>query len=168
MPARLRAALAVACAVTLAAASCSGPPRDSGSSSMTTSEASFPAGWRQIQVDDDVTLAVPPDAVAQSAQPIDSIFGLLRGEGYEIAYDYGHGGDDLQVYAEEEGFTSRSREVGGRSATEIAFSGSGGPWAYVRLVRVDHGRNVLTLRMACADEETCRAADDLFDSVRLA
>jgi len=33
---------------------------------------------------------------------------------------------------------------------------------------VQHGMNVLTVRMACADEETCRAADVLFNSVRFA
>jgi hypothetical protein len=134
---------------------------------MTADEAFLPAGWQRIQVADRVALAVPPDAVAQRVQPIDSIFALYRGESYEIAYDYGRGGDDLQVYAEEEGFTRRRRDVGGQPATEIAFRGSGAPWGYVRLVRVDHGRNVLTLRIACVDEAGCSAAEDLFDSVRL-
>src|SRR5215213_4384594 len=113
--------------------SCSRSPRDPGGSAMTAPEASLPAGWQRIQVADRVALAIPPDAVAQRVQPIDSDFVLYRGEGYEIAYDYGRGGDDLQAYAEEEGFVRRSREVGGRPATEIAFRGSGAPWGYVRL-----------------------------------
>jgi len=156
-----------AVAVALAVASCSGTPEDPGGT-MTMSEPSVPAGWQQIQVDDSVSLSVPPDAVTESVQPIDSIFGMLSGEGYEIAYDYGRGGDDLEVYAEEEGFHRQSREVGGHRGTEISFRQSGDPWTLVRLVQVQSGRNVLTVRMACADEETCRSADVLFDSVRFA
>ena len=159
--------LLLTAAVAVATASCSETPEDPGDT-MTTSNPSGPAGWQQIQLDDLVSLSVPPDAVTQRVQPIDSIFGMLRGEGYEIVYDYGRGGDDLEVYAEEEGFHRKSREVGAKRGTEISFRPAGGPWTLVRLVQVQHGRKVLTVRMACADEETCRSADVLFNSVRLA
>jgi hypothetical protein len=154
-------------AVAVAVASCSGTPKDPGGT-MTTSDLSVPAGWQQIQLDDSVSLSVPPDAVTQRVQPIDSIFGMLRSDGYEIVYDYGRSGDDLEVYAEEEGFHRQSRQVGGNRGTEISFRQSGDPWTFVRLVQVQHERNVLTVRMACVDEETCQSADVLFDSVRFA
>ena len=133
---------------------------------MTTSKASVPEGWRRIALDDAVRLAVPPDAQAQSVQPIDSIFGILRGEGYEVVYDYGRSGDDLSLYADEAGFSERSRDVEGRRGTEVSLREQGDPWAVVRILQVQDGRNVLTVRMSCIDEETCRAADVLFDSVR--
>lgn len=134
---------------------------------MTTSEQPVPSTWNRVQVEDSVSLAVPPDAVPQSVQPIDSEFGLLRGPDYEIAYDYGRAGDDLEVYAEEAGFRQQDRKVGGHQGSEISFRQPAGPWPLVRLVQVQHGTKVLTVRIACADEETCRLAPILFDSVRL-
>lgn len=131
---------------------------------MTTS--SVPQGWQRIELDDAVSLAVPPDAVAQRVQPIDSIFGILRGEGYEVIYDYGRSGDDLSLYADEPGFSKSSRDVDGRQGTEVSLWGQGNPWTAVRILQVRDERNVLTVRMSCIDEETCRAADILFDSVR--
>jgi hypothetical protein len=133
---------------------------------MTTSTPSVPEGWQRIELDDAVRLAVPPDAVAQNVQPIDSIFGILRGEGYEVVYDYGRSGDDLTMYADEAGFSERSRDVEGRPGTEVSLRGQGDPWTDVRILQVRDGSNVLTVRMSCIDEETCRAADVLFDSVR--
>ena len=94
-----------------------------------------------------------------------SVFGMLGGEGYEVAYDYGRSGDDLAMYTEEPGFSRRSRDVAGRPGTEVEFRGSGGPWGHVRMLQVHVGGNVLTVRMNCVDADTCRAADVLFDSV---
>jgi hypothetical protein len=154
-------------ALAAAAVSCSGlaDGRDDPGDTMTTSTP-LPEGWQRIELDDAVSLALPPDAVAQSVQPIDSIFGILRGEGYEVVYDYGRSGDDFSLYADEAGFSRRSRDVEGRRATEVSFRGQGDPWTDVRILQVRDGRNVLTVRMSCTDEETCRAADVLFDSVR--
>jgi hypothetical protein len=153
-------------AVAVGLSSCAGSSENPGGT-VSTSGSAVPAEWRLIQVDDAVSLSVPPDAVAQSVQPIDSLFGMLRGDGYEIAYDYGRGGDDIEVYAEEADFHERSREVGGQRGTEISFRHSGdAPWTIVRLVRVQYGKKVLTVRMACVDDATCRSADVLFDSVR--
>jgi hypothetical protein len=131
---------------------------------MTTS--SVPQGWQRIELDDAVSLAVPPDAVAQRVQPIDSIFGILRGEGYEVVYDYGRSGDDLSLYADEAGFSKSGRDVEGRQGTEVSFRGQGDPWTVIRILQLRDGKNVLTVRMSCIDEENCRAADVLFNSVR--
>jgi len=133
---------------------------------MTTSAPSVPEGWQRIKLDDAVSLAVPPDAMAQSVQPIDSIFGILRGEGYEVIYDYGRSGDDLNLYAEEAGFSKRSLAIEGRRGTQVSFRGHGDPWTAVRILQLRDGRNVLTVRISCIDEETCGTADVMFGSIR--
>jgi hypothetical protein len=125
-----------------------------------------PEGWRQFELDHVVSFAVPADASAQDLQPIDSIFGILRGEGYEVIYDYGRFGEDLAALVDQPGYTQRSREVDGQVGDEITFSGDENPWGVVRILRVEHDRNHLTIRVSCADAETCRLADSLFDSVR--
>jgi len=125
-----------------------------------------PAGWRRISLNGAASLAVPPDAQDQGVQPIDSIFGILRGQGYEVIYDYGRSGEQLTMYKDEPGFISRNISVDGRPGTEVSFQGSGQPWGHVRMLQVQHGRDVLTIRVSCSDEDTCRLADDLFHSVR--
>ena len=125
-----------------------------------------PEGWRQFKLDDVVSFAVPADASSQDIQPIDSIFGILRGEGYEVIYDYGRFGEDLAALGDQPGYTRRSREVDGQAGEEVTFRGDGNPWDVVRILRVEHDRNRLTIRVSCVDDETCRLADGLFDSVR--
>lgn len=125
-----------------------------------------PSGWRPITLDDAVTMAVPPDATERDVQPIDSIFGLLRGPGYEIVYDYGRFGERLSDHADRPGYTHTPRVVGGRPGTEVSFRGDGHPWVKVRIIQVRDGDDTLTVQMSCAEDEVCRLADLLFDSVR--
>jgi len=125
-----------------------------------------PEGWRTIELDDAARFAVPPDAQAQDVQPLDSIFGMLRGQGYEVIYDYGRFGEDLVALEDQPGYARRARTVDGRAADDVTFRGNGAPWSTVRLLHVADGRNHLTIRVSCTAEETCRLADDLFDSVR--
>ncbi|WP_309111048.1 hypothetical protein [Saccharothrix sp.] len=124
-----------------------------------------PEGWRVLRLGDAVELAVPPDAAAVEMPPVDSVFGVLRGEGYEIVYDYGRYGEDLAELRDQPGYASRERQVQERTATDIEVAGSD-PWRRVRVLRVDNGPNQLTVRVSCADDETCALADTLFDSVR--
>jgi hypothetical protein len=126
-----------------------------------------PDGWREITLGDSVSFAVPADVTAQNVQPADSQFGILRGTDYEVVYDYGRYGEDLSALADKPGFTRATREVAAREATEVSFRGDGNPWGYVRLMtmRPDESTH-LTIRVSCADEATCRMADEVFDSVR--
>ena len=127
-----------------------------------------PVGWHQVELDDVASFAVPPDASEQDLQPLDSIFGVLRGEGYEVSYDYGRFGEDLAAYRDQPGFTREVREVAGRAGEHVTFRGNGNPWEVVRIISVPDDRNQLTIRVSCADDETCRLADDVFDSVQFA
>jgi len=154
-------------ALAAAAMSCSGPLHDRGST-VTTSTPSVPEGWRRVEIDAVASLAAPPDMVAQSVQPIDSIFGILRGEHDELVYDYGRYGEDLSSYADQAGFSSRSRDVEGRQGREVSFRMQGGSSNIVRILQVPDRGKVLTIRMSCTDEETCRSADAVFDSLRFA
>ncbi|XVV07699.1 hypothetical protein ACQPW3_20900 [Actinosynnema sp. CA-248983] len=124
-----------------------------------------PEGWRVLALGDAVELAVPPDAAAVDLPPVDSVFGVLRGEGYEIVYDYGRYGEDLAELRDLPGYTQRERQVQDRTATDVAVAGSD-PWRRVRVLRVDNGLDHLTVRVSCVDDETCAFADALFDSVR--
>ena len=126
----------------------------------------IPAGWSAIRVGDAVTLAVPPDAREQKAQPIDSIVGILLGDGYEVIYDYGRYGGRLSAYKDRPGYKARTRSVYGRVGTEISFQADGQPWGVVRILQVEDGQDVLTIRVSCVDDDACRMADDLFDSIK--
>lgn len=126
-----------------------------------------PEGWREITLGDAVSFAVPPDARTENARPVDSEFGVLRGENYEVVYDYGRYGEDLSALTGKPGFTRTAREVDGRAATEVAFRGDGNPWDFVRLLTLmPDESNHLTIRVSCVDETTCRLAGDVFRSVR--
>lgn len=127
-----------------------------------------PAGWRPVKLGDAVTFAVPPDARDQDVQPIDSIFGIIRGDGYEVIYDYGRSGEQLSAHEGQLGYTRRSRSVDERTGVEVSFQADGKPWGVVRILQVQDGRNVLTIWVSCVDKDPCRLANDLFDSVRLA
>ncbi len=139
---------------------CSSESADGGSAVTT------PAEWRQVALGEVVTFRLPPDASAQSTQAVDSNFAVVRGEGYEVIYDYGRYGEDRAVLAEQPGYTSRTRDVDGHPGEEVTVRANGRPWNVVRLLLVEHGRNHLTIRVSCVDQETCRMADAIFDSVR--
>jgi hypothetical protein len=119
--------------------------------------------WRELGLGSAVTFAVPRDAVAQDVAPVDSLFGVLRGEGYEIRYDYGRYGEDLTVLYEEPGYTQTTRDIDGHTAAEITYLS---PPGIVRLLSVAHDHNFLTIRISCTDAATCRLADEVFASVR--
>ncbi|KOX18416.1 hypothetical protein ADK67_37135 [Saccharothrix sp. NRRL B-16348] len=125
-----------------------------------------PEGWRVLRLGDAVELAVPPDAAEVDLPPVDSVFGVLRGEGYEVVYDYGRYGEDLADLRDLPGYTRRERQVQARTATDIAVAGAGDPWRRVRVLRVDNDRDQLTVRVSCVDDRTCALADTLFDLVR--
>lgn len=127
---------------------------------------SGPEGWHTVRIGDDVGFAVPPDAQAQDVQPLDSIFGMLRGDGYEVVYNYGRIGEDLSVLEEKPGYSRRNRTVDSRPGDDITFPGDGNPWGVVRLLHVQDGRNHLAVRVACIDDQTCLLAEDLFESIR--
>ena len=91
-----------------------------------------------------------------------------RGKGYEVSYDYGRLGEDLAAYRDQPGFTREVREVAGRAGEHVTFRGNGNPWEVVRIISVPDDRNQLTIRVSCADDETCRLADDVFDWVQFA
>jgi hypothetical protein len=125
-----------------------------------------PTGWRVIRLGDAAALAVPPDAHDLSVQPVDSIFGVLRGDAYEVMYDYGRSGEQLAAYEDRPGYTRRSRTVDGRAGTEVSFQANEKPRGVIRILQAQDGRNVLTVRVSCVNDDTCRLADSLFDSVR--
>jgi hypothetical protein len=126
-----------------------------------------PEGWREITLGDAVSFAVPPDAQAQEAQPVDSAFGVLRGPNYEVVYDYGRYGDDLTALADKPGFVRTTREINTGSATEVTFRGDGNPWGLVRVLSTQQDEsNHLTIRVSCVDAATCGLADNVFNSVR--
>ena len=125
-----------------------------------------PEGWRSIQLGDAVTMAVPADARDQGMRPIDSIFGVLRGDGYEVIYDYGRFGEDLAGYQAQTGYKRLNRKIDGRAASEVSVTTDSTPRGLVRILQVQDGAKVLTIRVSCDDDVTCRLATDLFDSVR--
>jgi hypothetical protein len=125
-----------------------------------------PDDWQAVRVGDGAALAVPADATEQPLQPIDSVIGMLRGDGYEVVYDFGRSAEDLTLYEQEPGFHSRPRTVDGRPAVEVGFRRDQGPWRVVRILQARDGAETLTVRLSCTDEKTSAIGDDLFDSVR--
>lgn len=111
-------------------------------------------------------MAVPADARDQEMQPIDSIFGVLRGDRYEVIYDYGRFGEDLAAHEAQTGYNRLSRIIDGRAASEISFTTDATPRGVVRILQVQDGARILTIRVSCDNADTCRLATDLFDSVR--
>ena len=141
-------------------AACGRQPNDRGSTVSTPSE------WHPVRVGDAAVLAVPPDAEEQRIQPLDSIVGMLVGDGYEIVYDYGRSGEDLSLYRDEPGYAEQAREVDGRSGRQVTFHPSGSPWRVVRILQASDGEEVLTVRVSCEDDAVCAVADAVFDTVR--
>jgi len=124
-----------------------------------------PAGWQTVALSDGVSFAVPPDARMADLRPIDSQFGVWRGPGYEIIYDYGATSEPLDAESARGGYVRKRRQLGARTAEETSFTGDGQPWVHVRMLRVPCGRLALTLRVSCLDQRGCELADPLFDSV---
>lgn len=125
-----------------------------------------PPGWHTVRLESVGAFAVPPDARAQNVQPIDSIFGMLRGDGYEIIYDYGRSREDLEGPRDQPEYTRSSRSINDRDAEEVFFASDGKPWGRVRVLQVRDGVNSLTIRVSCVDDDTCALAEDVFNSVR--
>jgi hypothetical protein len=123
-----------------------------------------PAGWRELKVAG-ATFTVPEGARAVDVQPIDSMVGILRGEGYEVIYDYGRAGESLTDNRDQPAFAMRRRTINGRAAIEVSFKPEGSPWGFVRMLQVQDGVNSLTMRVSCADENMCQLATTVFDSV---
>ena len=128
--------------------------------------SSTPEGWRAVRVGDGAVLSVPSDAVEQSLQPIDSVIGVFHGDGYEVVYDFGRSAEDLGLYTDEPGYTSRNRTVDGRPGVEVTFETAGPPSRVVHILQVPDGDATLTVRVSCVDEKVGRMTDGVFDSVR--
>jgi hypothetical protein len=129
---------------------------------------SHPPDWKPIEVTDDLTFFVPPDAQEEEVQPIDSIFGIVNGPGYQIIYDYGRFSEAVDTYQDRPDFRSKSRKMDGWQAHEVSFEDAeeSPERPFVRLLQIPHkGPNTFTLRVSCVDEDTCRVADLIFDSV---
>ena len=127
-----------------------------------------PRDWKMIEVNDVLTFWVPPDAEAKDLQPIDSIFGVIKGSGYEIVYDYGRFAEQIESYEERSGYSSRARIVSGQHAQEVSFQDTEEnlEMPVVRILQVPSRRgNTFTLRISCMDEATCEISDNVFDSI---
>lgn len=124
-----------------------------------------PVGWRLLTLDNTVSFAVPSDVQSQNVKPIDSIFDILRGEGFEVLYDYGRSGEDLDAYHDQPQFTRQHRKVHGRPGIEVSFKPDQKPWVVVRILQVRNGAHTLTIRISCIDLNRCQFTDELFDSV---
>lgn len=124
-----------------------------------------PAGRRLLTLDNAVSFVVPLEAQSQHVKPIDSIFDILRGAEFEVIYDYGRSGEDLDAYQDQPHYTRRRREVDGQPGHEISFKPDQDPWGIVRILQVRNGSQTLTIRISCSDEKSCQIADELFDSV---
>lgn len=127
-----------------------------------------PAGWQTVHIDNAGAFAVPGEARVQQLQPIDSIVGQWIGDGYEVIYDFGRAGEDLDELRGKPGFRKAKRAFDGRPGVEVSHRGEAGArWGAVRIMQVKAGANTLTIRVSCADTEICGMADVVFDSVRL-
>jgi hypothetical protein len=127
-----------------------------------------PGDWQSIEVEPGIGLSVPPDAREAGGLPIDSMAGVFDGDGYRITYDLGRFGERLDSLAREHSTQLRSREVAGRTATEVAFAPSDEPFGWTRIVQVGAGSGrTLTMRVSCESIERCSLADRVFDSITI-
>ena len=95
-----------------------------------------PDDWRTVDVGGFATLQVPPDAQNTSARGIDSVAGVLRGDGYEVLYDYGRYGERLDPYVNQPDHAVRNREISGKTAVDVSFRADGRPLPYARILQV--------------------------------
>lgn len=124
--------------------------------------------WQWVDLERGIGFSVPPDARRGPGIPVDSVAGVFYGDGYAITYDLGRFGEHLGSLAGERSFGTGSREVGGRTAQEVAFEPSDEPFAWARVVQLEAGSGrTLTLRVSCDSPERCSLADQVFDSVTI-
>ena len=124
------------------------------------------AEWQRIEPGHGVCFRIPPDAHRGPGTPVDSSAGYFDGEAYRIAYDLGRFPETLDDYADRPGFARRSRRIGERKATEVAFAPEDEDWGWARILQLElePGRT-LTLRVSCTGREACGVADAVFGSV---
>ena len=124
-------------------------------------------GWRTVALGTVLTFRVPPLAQEKPVQPVDSLFGIVEGDGYQVVYDYGRFGERVEEYRDRPGYSISARRIGHRKAQMATFEDrEANPLLpFARLLRVEDGSNALTLRVSCSDEATCSLADLIFDSV---
>lgn len=126
------------------------------------------AGWQRIEVEPGIGFTVPPDARRAHGFPVDSVAGVLDGEGYRVAFDLGRFGERLHELEGEPAFQSAKRAVAGRIGREVTFEPSDEPFACVRIVQLDVGDGrTLTLRVSCNSWDRCSLADRIFDSIAI-
>ena len=123
--------------------------------------------WRTVDVGGFATLRMPSDAQDTGARGIDSVAGVLRGDGYEVVYDHGRHGERLDPYVNQPDHAMRTREISGKAAVDVSFRAKGRPLPYARILQVQNGLETLTVHVSCIDADTCRVADRIFDSVTL-
>jgi len=128
--------------------------------------SSVPQGWKQIVLSDGVTFAVPPDAAPQPVVGVDSEFGHLTGDGYEMTYDYGRFPEDLAAHRAQTGFESSRRSVAGGTGDQVHFVLPESPLPQVHMLQVKHEGNALTVSISCRDPDQCSSlAAEVFGSV---
>src|SRR5689334_19040263 len=71
-------------------------------------------GWRSVSVGEVLTFRVPADARERSAQPVDSLAGLIIGPGYEITYDYGRFSERMKAHQGLPGYSVSVDHLGSR------------------------------------------------------
>lgn len=124
-----------------------------------------PEDWQSIELEPGIGFSVPPDARHAGGTAIDSLAGILDGDGYRITYDLGRFGERLDSLAREHATALRPRDVAGRTGREVAFAPEDEPFAWARIVQVGAGSGrTLTVRVSCDSIERCSLADRVFDS----
>jgi hypothetical protein len=101
----------------------------------------------------------------RNVQPIDSIVGILDGDGYEITYEYGPftrvGG-----FGNKLDHVTRDRTIDGRTGVETSYRATDGPWTVVRVLQLRDGADVLSVQVSCLDQDICGLAAEVFGSVK--
>ena len=144
----------------LSAAACADSGQDQESD-----QAARPTNGRPVAIGDVATIDVPEGARDRNVQPIDSIVGILDGDGYEIMYEYGPY-TRIGGFEEEQDLVTRDRTIDGRTGVETSYRAADGPWTVVRLLQLRDGADVLSVQVSCLDQNICEFAGEVFDSVR--
>jgi hypothetical protein len=111
------------------------------------------------------TINVPEGARDRDVQPIDSIVGILDGDGYEIMYEYGPY-TRIGGFEGKQDLVTRDRTIDGRTGVEASYRAADGPWTVVRVLQLQDGADVLSVQVSCLDPDICQFAGEVFDSVR--
>jgi hypothetical protein len=125
-------------------------------------------GWQTIALGTVLSFCVPPHAQERQTQPVDSHFGVIEGEGYQIVYDYGPFSENVDAYRDRPGYSVSKLRIGTREAKVATFEDrEGNPdFPFARLLRVEDGSSALALRISCSEEATCSLADVVFESLK--